>query len=527
MNCRACRWGGLLSIYTLLLLAILPVAAAGDASIAWSPLNDGPYGVGFESVEFWDHTRVIRSTVDYLGQPLPGIPSRPIQVAIWYPTMTDTGGTPIFYGEYSFLAPAEAEFVPFASEMQAKDIARLGNLIQPAGGSVMDVVNLPMRAVRSARPQGGKYPLVLYHPDANSSYCDNVAMCEYLASHGFVVAATHAYGFDGPNPTLNQRDIECQVRDLEQVLTYLQTLAYVDNNRVGLIGCGSGALVALLLQMRTYGIRATACLDPVFTTPAGAQLIEANPFFDPMRSATPLMVIYRSDAPDGTTSTLDKLRYSERQTLGLTGISPSGFTSHQWLASAVLRSADSVEFRLYRRTYIFVVDRLRRFFFSHVSLDSEDYFGQPSPQVVSALEKRKSARRSGEPVPPTRRQFLQVLQTHGAEAAIELYNRFHALDTALVLFDEASMNAAGYRAFQTGQTELALTLFRINTETYPNSANCWDSYAEALVTAGRTGEARVAARTVLEKLDADQAFNEAFRQTLRETNEARLRELGE
>jgi tetratricopeptide (TPR) repeat protein len=44
---------------------------------------------------------------------------------------------------------------------------------------------------------------------------------------------------------------------------------------------------------------------------------------------------------------------------------------------------------------------------------------------------------------------------------------------------ESSLNKAGYDLLNSKQMESAIFVFELNTKLYPNSANAWDSYAEA------------------------------------------------
>ncbi len=56
---------------------------------------------------------------------------------------------------------------------------------------------------------------------------------------------------------------------------------------------------------------------------------------------------------------------------------------------------------------------------------------------------------------------------------------------------EAEVNQVAYGALARGEHAKAIALFRLNVETYPLSANTYDSLAEALQTAGRNDEAKV------------------------------------
>ncbi len=49
---------------------------------------------------------------------------------------------------------------------------------------------------------------------------------------------------------------------------------------------------------------------------------------------------------------------------------------------------------------------------------------------------------------------------------------------------ESSINAMGYRLLRNGEIEEAIKVFELNTDTFPLSANTWDSLAEAIMTKG-------------------------------------------
>ena len=49
---------------------------------------------------------------------------------------------------------------------------------------------------------------------------------------------------------------------------------------------------------------------------------------------------------------------------------------------------------------------------------------------------------------------------------------------------ESSVNAMGYRLLENGEIDAAIKVFDLNAETFPSSANAWDSLAEAVMTKG-------------------------------------------
>jgi hypothetical protein len=54
---------------------------------------------------------------------------------------------------------------------------------------------------------------------------------------------------------------------------------------------------------------------------------------------------------------------------------------------------------------------------------------------------------------------------------------------------EAIVNLMGYEALGRDENDRAIAFFRLNTETYPGSANVWDSLGDALDRAGKRDDA--------------------------------------
>lgn len=65
---------------------------------------------------------------------------------------------------------------------------------------------------------------------------------------------------------------------------------------------------------------------------------------------------------------------------------------------------------------------------------------------------------------------------------------------------ESSINAMGYEHLQNGEIEKAISVFELNTDTFPTSANTWDSLAEAVLA---TGDQETAIRFYQRSLELD------------------------
>jgi len=215
---------GALTFFFTVSTLLLIFGPASHAFTLWGDLQPGPYAVGFKTIEKHDYLRPVGPILDYFGTPLAGERSRPIQICIWYPAEVTPDGMRMVYGEYAFPYPEDDGFINALSGLQNRENGYLFRLFNNNRGMVLDVMSLEMGAIRDAPPQEGSFPLIAYHPHLNSGVGDNAVLCEYLASHGFIVAATHSLGTTTLNVEPNAGDLETFVRDLEFVVANVQEL---------------------------------------------------------------------------------------------------------------------------------------------------------------------------------------------------------------------------------------------------------------------------------------------------------------
>ncbi|MEZ4826162.1 MAG: serine hydrolase [Bacteroidia bacterium] len=103
------------------------------------------------------------------------------------------------------------------------------------------------------------------------------------------------------------------------------------------------------------------------------------------------------------------------------------------------------------------------------------------------------------PEPPSLPAMLSVFQAyseHGAEYVKEnfeeLTKNFHPSDPKDLI-----LNNIGYYLLSKNEIDQALDIFRLNTELFPDIANCWDSYGEVLLNKGDKAGALAAYKKAL------------------------------
>lgn len=91
--------------------------------------------------------------------------------------------------------------------------------------------------------------------------------------------------------------------------------------------------------------------------------------------------------------------------------------------------------------------------------------------------------------------------------------------------NEAVLNALAYTLLRVGKSAEAAAVFRMNAERHPQSANAWDSLAEAAEGSGDRAEAVRASRRALELLSKDTVLTDAARSAILTAATERIRRL--
>lgn len=491
------------------------VSADDQLSPFRSKLTAGPYEAGFETVEMYDYSRVSRDKYDYDGNPREGETARPIQICVWYPAALTADAVPMVYGEYAFPAPRDSRFYPLLSALQAREI---GFLAAPLGGNrtmVLDMMNLPVAAFKNAPRVEGSFPLIIYHPDAGGSYAENAALCEALASNGFVVASSHNFGTTDIPVMMNHTDLETAIRDREFVYGFMRDYPNVDFAKVGLVGTGLGGLSAMLMQMRNTDIEAVVSLDGIEAHRSGAELGLTFPSYDVTRMDVPLMQAHDSNQDDLDMRVMDSLEYSHRMLLAFGGRDRIQFTQYA-TAAALLADTTGESLQPTLEFYESICRCVLDFLDLHLHGKdiSTTIFAKLSKNEYPELGEVIYASKEGQRPPPTEAQFVEMIQENKIDRAVEIYEAFKKSRPGYVFFQEGTMNAVGYRLLQTNQLEQARMIFKINTEAFPNSANVWDSFADACIANDDTETAIMCYEKVLEVLPSDSALTAAVREIL-------------
>lgn len=134
---------------------------------------------------------------------------------------------------------------------------------------------------------------MIYAPSLNAPATENIELCEYLASNGYVVVASPSIGATSRDMTVAVSDANAQGQDISFQITFAKTLSNADLSKVGVIGYSWGGMAALFAVARDRRIDALVSLDGSFRySPA---LVQQASDIHPESITTPLFVFSRAE----------------------------------------------------------------------------------------------------------------------------------------------------------------------------------------------------------------------------------------
>ncbi len=96
----------------------------------------------------------------------------------------------------------------------------------------------------------------------------------------------------------------------------------------------------------------------------------------------------------------------------------------------------------------------------------------------------KAYKKMGKEVPPGEREFIGLIKAGEMDKAMALYEDIRQKYPDWLIFGEAGLNRLGYQLMSLGKMELAMKVFTLNAEEFPDSFNVWDSLAECYLKSG-------------------------------------------
>jgi dienelactone hydrolase len=237
----------------------------------------GPYPVGLKVVYQYDRSRSYPSAPKDSSKLSVGDDARPLQTLLWYPSLKSTT-KPMTVGDYVQLADTEIHFdAPDEKENRWRSLTSF---------------DIPLSAVREAKPAKGRYPVLIYAPSDSSVSWENADLCEYLASNGYVVLASPSMGVSTRDLTDDLDGIDAQARDISFLITYARSLPDTDLSEVAVLSWSEGGISSLFASARDPRIDALVEMDGSMRYYPG--LVKRAGDVHPERMTIPLLCFTRN-----------------------------------------------------------------------------------------------------------------------------------------------------------------------------------------------------------------------------------------
>ncbi|MBO3697959.1 dienelactone hydrolase family protein [Roseivirga sp. E12] len=235
-------------LVTLTVVLLLSSVFVKAQSLMTFDLAPGDYTVGFKTDVIYDETR----SYEYLGNGRDEVElksgPRPIYLSIWYPAEASSAQK-MNYGQYLDLFVRDRE--------RTKEY--ISGFVN--NGREQEERNAITQSVANAEALSGDFPVIIYAPSFNAPSFENSVLCEYLASHGYIVVASPSQGDKNRLMTADYAGANAQAKDIEILLKYAESHPEARADKMAVMGFSWGGLANVIAQMRNDKVDALLCLD--------------------------------------------------------------------------------------------------------------------------------------------------------------------------------------------------------------------------------------------------------------------------
>lgn len=479
----------IIMIRLTLVFVFLIKCAFAQTSIDEIKLGNGEYTVGFKHYQVDDSSRTYVRAGDWNGKAI----ARPIRISLWYPgqinPLARMASTSVL--DYLRILKEEEEWEHLPDE-------QILNWFYYAN-TPENQKHLTERsaAYRNLAPVGGTFPVIVYSASYQASSIENFLLCEYLASHGYIVIAAPSLGTDTkPLEGGTIKDLETQARDAEFLIKEAMKIKQADLNNIALMGFSFGGMSNSLVKMRNGMIKALVSLD-------GSEryqyaTLSKSAYFNPDRIDVPYLHLSQKEIPkaimeeqklDPRLNTeflfYDTLKYSNAYKVKLHNMTHAYFSTLGVLFHERDKRQDKSDKKImesYRLMSEYTLSFLSAYFKndsrSLAVLARHPQSNDPDAGLINKEVKNPISK------PFRFEDFNNLAKAKQYNGLDELYKQFEKQYPDVKL-SEGSLNNLGLQLlFKKETSQDGIKVFLFATNLYPQSANLFDSLAEAYLYVG-------------------------------------------
>lgn len=468
------------AIFKFLSLTIITCSTAGISCSA-SDLEYGPYKVGFESYKTYDDTRPY-----FLGE---DTISRPLLIHLWYPSRDKIKGDALDYKHYIDLIAVRENYGTVKSEIDQNsfnyvsaysDFAKRGFALDTSVHTrqILDAT-VYARSGLSLQENGPEFPLLIYAPSNSKSSVQNHVICEYLASHGFIILSVASAG---PNSIRRENIAEstmAQVIDMEHILKFCEDSLNIEYTGLGLFGFSSGGQANTIFQMRNERVAAVFSMDGGQEYGAYSVVYKMADF-KLEKTNVPYCSVVNNYKDFSIYPLYNSVLTSEKYMFQMPCLDHNGFISHWRFFESC--SSDSTMSPI-AISYDYMSQCALRFFSKYLKPESSSndrtFFSESDKEYIQAIRQDNSRITA----------LCNALQDDNLDSAARLVDEYQAEFIA----EETQIHLLA-RLFIDGKIDLAIWLYKINVKNHPES---WQAHYDLGYAYKEKGETLMAKNVLL------------------------------
>lgn len=483
-----------IGIYFFILLLNCTCSYA-QTSLKELKLVYGNYAVGFKHDLLYDSSRTYKRVSDWDNQFRP----RPIPISIWYPALRSQDTLPLLtVSHYMEILKEEEEWEYLPNEQllnwfyYENNTQNHSHLTEKTNGHL------------DATPFESRFPTIIYAPSYQASSTENFALCEFLASHGFVVLSSPSRGTESRlMEGGTAKDMETQARDIMYLIQLALQSPQTDPSRIATMGFSFGGLSNVLAQMQNRYIKAIVSLDGSikyqYNTLKKSSFASIDkvtvPFIHMAQKNIPKEVML-ADHIDTTLNTsfefYDSLRYSHAYRLKFNKLTHSYFSSMGVLFENRDPKQDKSDQEI-MESYRWVATYTLQFLNAYLKQDAKGLaFLQTTPEG-NGIPKELISMQLKEPEKATItfEDFHENAKANRYDQLNKLYQSIRKNHPTFEI-NEGQLNNLGLHLVYNPKTTMqGIHILSFATEIFPQSGNLFDSLAEAYLYAGDKEKAAV------------------------------------
>jgi hypothetical protein len=279
-------------------------------------LEYGSFDVGFKTLFGVDLSRKDVPFADWSGKLYPSeeiSQGKSLPISIWYPA--EGCNRELNFNHFVNLITRQTENSgSSSSDSLAKELFiyqtnELGGEGNFTSDKLDTLLNLKTRSFLECKAIEEKFPLVIF-PNGTSP-TGQIIMCEYLASHGYIVAGLPLKGQYSHVIDASTKGLEVAIDDLEFALQLLVGMNNVDGTNIALLANAIESSICAGLVSRNEIIDALISLDGGLISQFEQNLLQKTVFYEPQSITIPILSIY-APHPSIAPHYIQDLKHSHR-----------------------------------------------------------------------------------------------------------------------------------------------------------------------------------------------------------------------